>query len=279
MKCAAVVGRPITHSLSPLIHGAWIDVLGIGARYEALEPKDDDFEGLVCRLLEVEGYSGLNVTAPYKERAYELANDYDGDLFTLRNANVLYAHNDEYPHLTAMNTDVAGLLDSLSVADPKPTFADRRVLVLGAGATARTAAVTLKLASAEVTIANRTFERAASLARDLGCLAVDWRDLPDMVASADILINATSAVHAGDRLEVDLSPADIDLTVMEMSYRPLWTPLLQQARALGLRTVDGLSMLIGQARPSFEVFFGVAPPTAEVCDVRALCLRALGEAG
>jgi shikimate dehydrogenase len=277
---AGVVGWPVEHSLSPLIHNAWIQALGIDAVYSpyAVEPEGDDFERFVHDRFRT-GCSGLNVTAPFKERALALAEEHEGELYLLDNANVLALMRiEDWDLLCAYNTDQTGLLSALRSTAATQVLAGRRALVLGAGSAARTAAVTLKQASAEVIVANRTFERALRLAQAVGVSAVPWAELENEVPRADILINATSAVHAGQALEVDLSRADIDTTVVELSYRPLTTPLLRQADSLGLRTVDGLAMLIGQARPSFEIFFGVTPPSSDVVDVRALCLAAL-EAG
>jgi shikimate dehydrogenase len=263
--------------LVPLIHNAWIAALKLDAVYQAhaVEPDANKFEGLVWRLMNA-GCVGLNITAPFKERALRVSEDHEGNLRELGNANVLKLQRfADFDLLMAHNTDPAGLLSALAQEQADQGLADRRVLVLGAGAAARTAAVTLTSAAAEVIVVNRTFERARALAQIVGALAAPWDELDDQIARADILINATSAVHQGQALDLDLSRADIDLTVVEMSYRPLQTPLLRQAEALGLRTVDGLAMLIGQARPSFEIFFGVAPPSAEVVDVRAVCIREL----
>jgi len=273
-----VVGWPIAHSLSPLIHNAWIAVLELDAEYRAyaVEPEGDWFERFVWGEVDA-GCVGLNITAPFKERALMMATEHEGNLMALGNANVL-APRAYSLDLCAFNTDEAGLLFALA-GKPRLSLAGRRVVVLGAGAAARTAAVTVTSAAAEVIIVNRTFERARSLAETAGAASAPWGDLDGLVSRADILINATSAVHEGQVLDVDLSRADIDLTVVEMSYRPLQTPLLRQAEALGLRTVDGLAMLIGQARPSFEIFFGVAPPPSKVVDVRALCLQALEATG
>lgn len=276
-KVAGVVGWPVAHSLSPLIHNAWIEALQLDAVYRAypVEPEADAFEQLVWRLMRA-GCAGLNVTAPFKERALTVSQDYEGNLLPLGNANLLKLERfDDFDLLMAYNTDPVGLLYALAREQADRGLADRRVIVLGAGAAARTAAVTLTQASAEVTIVNRTFERACTLADKVGAFAAPWSELGELIPRAEILINATSAVHGGQALEIDLSDADIDLTVVEMSYRPLRTPLLRQAEALGLRTVDGLAMLIGQARPSFEIFFGVTPPPATVVDARALCVQAL----
>lgn len=275
-----MVGWPIAHSLSPLIHNAWIEALQLDGVYRAyaVEPEGDAFEKLVWRLLN-QGCVGLNITAPFKERAFSMALD-RSHLNALGNANLLMLEeHDVIDVLTAYNTDQMGLMSALLREPADGGLSGRRVIVLGAGAAARTAAVTLADLSAEVVIVNRTLERASALAADVvGATAAPWSELGRYIPRAEILINATSAVHEGQALELDLSNADIDLTVVEMSYRPLLTPLLRQAESLGLRTVDGLAMLIGQAWPSFEAFFGVAAPPARVVDVRALCIQALDAA-
>lgn len=261
---AGVAGRPIIHSLSPLLHGAWIRAAGLDAVYEAYGPEDEaGFDALVA-----EGRAGrlrgLNVTAPFKERALALADDVSATARTCGSANLLTFDGGR---LSADSTDGEGLMGALAEQAPDLDVAGRPVVILGAGGAARAAAAALAAAGARVGVLNRTRERAEALARDLGVEVVDAGAL----GAAVLVVNALSV-----RPEIDLAVPPAGAAVMDMTYRPLTTPFLADARRRGLMVVDGLAMLIGQARPSFRAIFGVEPPPI---DVRTLALQALGEAG
>lgn len=260
---AGVAGWPIAHSLSPLIHGAWIAAAGLDASYAAFGPDTPEaFAALIA-----EGRAGrlrgLNVTAPYKEQALALADDTSDTARQAGSANLLIFDDGR---VRAESTDGEGLMAALAEQAPGLFVADRPVVVLGAGGAARAAAAALKHAGADVSVLNRTVERAQVLAEDLG---VRVGDATDLVLAA-LVVNALSVQPA-----IDLAVLPDDALVMDMTYRPLETPILAAARARGLTGVDGLAMLIGQARPSFEALFGIAPPPI---DVRALALTHLGEA-
>jgi shikimate dehydrogenase len=260
---AGVAGRPITHSLSPLLHGAWIRAAGLDAAYDAYGPEDEaGFEALVA-----EGRAGrlrgLNVTAPFKELALALADEVSPIARTCGSANLLRF---EDGRLAADSTDGEGLMGALAEQAPGLIVAGRRAVILGAGGAARAAAAALAAAGARVGVLNRTRERAEALARDL---AVEVAG-PDALEEAVLVVNALSV-----RPEIDLAVLPSGAVVMDMTYRPLMTPFLTDARNRGLTVVDGLAMLIGQARPSFQAFFGVEPPPI---NVRTLALQALGEA-
>lgn len=261
---AGVVGRPIAHSLSPLLHGAWIRAAGLDAAYDAYGPEDEaGFEALVA-----EGRAGrlrgLNVTAPFKERALALADDVSPVARTCGSANLLTFGGGR---LTADSTDGEGLMGALAEQAPDLDVAGRPVVILGAGGAARAAAAALAAAGARVGVLNRTRERAEALAEDLGVEVADAGALEEAV----LVVNALSV-----RPEIDLGVLPAGAAVMDMTYRPLTTPFLMDARSRGLTVVDGLAMLIGQAKPSFRAFFGVETPPI---DVRTPALRALGEAG
>lgn len=260
---AGVAGQPITHSLSPVIHGIWITAAGLDAVYRAFGPADADaFADLVN-----EGgrgvLRGLNITAPFKEQALALADEVSATARACGSANLLVF---EAGRVRADSTDGAGLMAALAEQAPMLDVKGRPVVVLGAGGAARAAAAALKAAGAEVGILNRTAQRARALADDLG---VDTSDA-GAVGEAALVVNALSV-----RPEIDLGMLRRDAVLMDMTYRPLMTPFLVEGRARGLTTVDGLAMLIGQARPSFRALFGIAPPEV---DVRAAALTAVGEA-
>lgn len=269
---AGVVGRPVRHSLSPLIHNAWIAAAGLEAVYVAFAPPEDGFARLV-EGLRGQVVLGLNVTIPFKEQALAAA-----DLATERArrsgaANLLRFAGDG--QVEADNTDALGLVIALEAAGWRADAGP--AVLLGAGGAARGAALALlERGAPEVVVVNRTLERAKALAQmDPRLHAIAWSDAGGALADASTLVNATSLGMTGQPpLELDLEPLPSAAVVMDMVYQPLQTPLLRRAREKGCRTADGLAMLIGQAVPSFEAFFGRPPPAD--CDVRALCEAALG---
>ena len=259
---AGVAGQPISHSLSPLIHRAWIAAAGLDADYLAYSPADAaEFAALVA-----DGRAGrlrgLNVTAPFKEQALALADEAGVTARTCGSANLLLFENGR---VRANSTDGAGLMSALGEQAPQLDVGGRSVVVLGAGGAARAAAAALKAAGAQVGVLNRTRARAASVAADLGVAVVE----PGALDGAALVINALSVAP-----EVDVARLRDDAVLMDMGYRPLITPFLAAGRDRGLAVVDGLAMLIGQARPSFRALFGVEPPPL---DVRDLALCDLGE--
>ena len=259
---AGVAGQPIAHSLSPLIQGAWISAAGLDADYRAFGPEDEaGFSALVGEG-RAGGLRGLNVTAPFKEQALAVAEEVSDAARRCGSANLLVFDGGR---VRADSTDGAGLMAALAEQAPTLDVAGRPMLVLGAGGAARAAAAALKAAGAEVGVLNRTRERAERLAADLGVRVTG----PEAIAEAALVVNALSVAP-----EIDMGALRGDAVLMDMTYRPLLTPFLAAGRARGLTTVDGLAMLIGQARPSFRALFGMDPPAT---DVRALALAALGE--
>ncbi|MND56584.1 Shikimate dehydrogenase [compost metagenome] len=264
-RLGGIVGNPVRHSLSPVIHNAWLEAGGVDGAYVAFAPED----AAGFRTLVAAGRAGLiagvNVTAPFKEQAFALADEVGPAARLTGSANILVF---EDGRVRADSADGAGVLYALAEQAPNLTLKGASVVILGAGGAARAGAGALIAAGASLSILNRTRERAEALAADLGpavSVAEDARALED----ADLVINALS-VPPDIALEA-LKPAAV---VMDMTYKPVVTPLLAAARARGLTTVDGLAMLIGQAAPSFEAIFGVSPPPL---DLRALLLAHLGE--
>lgn len=266
VRVGAVVGRPITHSLSPVIHNAWIEALGLDASYVAFAPTDDEgFRALVAAG-RAGCLAGVNVTAPFKELAFALADEVSETARASSSANLLVFREGR---VWADSTDGLGLLRGLAEQAPQLQLEGRAAVLLGAGGAARAAAAALAGAGAEVRIVNRTHERAVALAQDVGAGVAAWSDRAAALEGAVLVVNALSAPP-----DLDVATLETGTTVMDMTYRPLVTPLLAAAKARGLTVVDGLSMLIGQAAPSFEAIFGVAVPDL---DVRQACLRRLGE--
>ncbi|WP_339932640.1 shikimate dehydrogenase [uncultured Brevundimonas sp.] len=259
---AGVAGQPIAHSLSPLIHGAWIEAAGLDAVYHRHGPADEaEFAALVARGRAGE-LRGLNVTAPFKQQALALADAVSPVAWACGSANLLLF---ERGLIHADSTDGSGLMAALAEQAPALDVRDKAVVVLGAGGAARAAVAALTVAGARVAVLNRTRARAEALAVDLRATVAD----PSALGTAALVVNALSVPP-----DIDLSVLRSDAVVLDMTYRPLVTPFLAAAGARGLTAVDGLAMLVGQARPSFAALFGIAPPAI---DVRSLALAALGE--
>lgn len=260
-----IVGNPVSHSLSPVIHNAWLEAGGVDGAYVAFAPRDAaGFETLVAA-----GRAGLiagvNVTAPFKEQAFALADEAAAAAQMTGSANILVF---EEGRVRADSADGAGVLYALAEQAPKLKLKGASVVMLGAGGAARAGAGALIEAGAALSILNRTRERAEALAADLGP-AVTVAPDANVLEGADLVINALSV--APDITLAALKPSAV---VMDMTYKPVVTPLLAAARARGLTTVDGLAMLIGQAAPSFEAIFRRPPPSL---DLRAILLNHLGE--
>jgi shikimate dehydrogenase len=276
-RIAGVVGNPVRHSLSPIIHNAWIDEAELDAVYLAFEPPKERFrqfiDGLRGGLV-----LGLNVTIPFKEEALAVADDASEAAGLAGAANLLVFRPDGA--VEADNTDGEGMILSLVEAGfVQRPGAESRAVILGAGGAARGAAAALIEAGvARIDIVNRSVARAEELAlMDPSIVAHGWGEALETLESASLVINATSlGMNGQPPLELSLDPLPRNAIVMDMVYRPLTTPLLKQAKARGNAVVDGLSMLINQAAPSFLQMVGRRPPDA--VDVRAMCLDVLGEA-
>lgn len=272
-----VCGQPIKHSMSPVIHNAWIAAAGLDAAYVPFAPAAERFETFVDGL-RGGAVRGVNVTIPFKERALALA-DTASDLAKMAGAaNLLLFAADGSVH--ADNTDGPGLLGAIETQAPGFDAKVARVVILGAGGAARGAVAALLLAGApEVRIVNRTLARAQELVDAFGpkVVAAEETALPALLADAGLVINATSlGLGGGEGPAADLSLTPKTAVVMDMVYKPLRTEFLRRAEAAGRRTVDGLEMLLRQAIPTFEAIYGVAPSPA--VDARGLALKLLGEA-
>lgn len=274
-RVAGVVGSPIRHSLSPLIHNAWIAAAGLDAVYAPFSPPEAGFAAFI-QGLRGGAIAGLNVTLPFKEQALALADAPTPAAQAAGAANLLLFEADGT--IRADNTDGVGLLAAFAQQAPGFDPAAAPVVILGAGGAARGAAAAFLAAGApEVRILNRTLARAEALAERLGprILARGLEHAEAAFAGAGAVINATSAgLSDQERLDAPLAATPADCVVMDMVYKPLITPFLAEAQGQGRRIIDGLAMLIGQAVPSFTAFYGVPPPQA--VDVRALALKSLG---
>ena len=272
---AGVVGHPIAHSMSPILHNAWLAAAGIDGVYVPFDVSPENF-GSFINGLRGGSLSGLNVTVPFKTQALALADEVSERARLAQAANVLVFRRDGA--ILADNTDGLGLLSAFAVQAPGFDPAAAPVAILGAGGAARGAAAAFLSAGApDIRILNRTVARAEEIAADLGGCVRAYRLDQAGQAFADVgaLINATSAGLSGSgTLDVPIAATPATAVVMDMVYKPLLTPFLAQAQGLNRHTVDGLEMLIGQAIPAFHAFFGQPPPAG--VDVRTLAKQALG---
>ena len=253
MKLAAVLGDPIEHSRSPALHGHWLARHGIDGTYVPLRVTPERLEAAL-RLLPEIGFAGCNVTIPHKEAALALAHEATDRARRVGAANTLVF---EEGRIRADNTDGVGFLANLR--QRSGWIADRPAVVLGAGGAARGIVAALVDAGVpEIRVANRTAARAKALAGAFPrCVAQGW---PGALADAGLLVNTTSLGMAGQpALEVDLGPLPRNAAVADIVYAPLETDLLRRAAARGHPVVDGLGMLLHQAVPGFEAWFGERP--------------------
>ena len=264
----AVIGDPVTHSLSPVMHNGWIADHGLDAVYVALPLTGDD-PAAALRALKCFGLKGANVTVPHKEAAARAADRSENSV-----ANVLRWEDDG--SVSAFNTDGLGFLDSLSERAPDWRGRISRVLMLGAGGAARAIAAALSPFVDTIHFANRTAERGEAAALSLpNGRALRWDDLERGFGAADLIIQATTLGMDGQpETEWPVANCRANAIVADIVYRPLRTPLLNAASARGLTTIDGLGMLIHQGARSFELWFDVRPDAAKA---RARLLPALGE--
>lgn len=257
---AFVVGHPIRHSRSPLIHGHWLAEHGIDGTYERIDVAPEAFEAFL-RGLPASGFAGGNVTIPHKEAAFRLADSLTERARTIGAVNTLIVEGDR---VRGDNTDAPGFIAHLdqSLGENWPDRTGRQALVLGAGGAARAVVVGLVERSLTVRVANRSPERARALAElDPGNVAaLSWEALPEALRETGLLVNTTSLGMAGQPpLALDLGPLPARAAVADIVYAPLETPLLAAARARGLAAVDGLGMLLHQAVPGFAAWFGLRP--------------------
>ncbi|PZU77842.1 MAG: shikimate dehydrogenase [Sphingomonas sp.] len=252
---AEVIGDPIAHSKSPLIHGFWLEKLGIAADYRATRVAPDDLASFFAARADDPAWRGCNVTVPHKVAALDHVPDPGGLRTSIGAINTVF--RDDGGALVGTNTDAAGFVSPIAGLD----LAGRPVAVVGAGGAARAVLFALaRLGVGRVTLLNRTPLKGAALLAQFG-LKGDALPLTARLPAAALLVNTSALGMAGQPpLDLDLSPLPDDALVYDIVYAPLETPLLAAAAARGLDTVDGLEMLVGQAALAFELFFGAAPP-------------------
>ena len=276
MRKACVIGWPVEHSRSPLIHNFWIEKYGVpDALYERLAVEPAKLADTIAGLNEL-GYVGANVTVPHKEAAFALLTRHDALAKRLRAVNTIVTTDDG---LEGRNTDGYGFIANLKSGATAWNAQAAPAVMIGAGGAARAIAASLEEAGVpELRIVNRTKERAETLASEISLANAqiyEWDELPHALQGAGLLVNTTTRGMKGENdLTLDLSPLAPGAVVTDIVYTPLETGLLRDAKAAGLTTVDGLGMLLHQAVPGFEAWFGVRPEVTD--ELRAHVLADMG---
>jgi len=262
---AEVIGDPISHSKSPLIHGFWIDALGLDAAYRAHHVTPEALPAYFAARRDDPAWRGCNITIPHKQAALDLVEDRGGVRATIGAINLALRAEDGA--IIGTNTDAGGFY--APIADVPLEGAP--AVVIGAGGAARAILFALsRVGVGEVTILNRNVLKAAALLAAFG-LKGNALPLGSSIPPAALLVNTSALGMTGQpALDVDLSPLPEDAIVYDIVYAPLETPLLKAARDRDLETVDGLDMLIGQGALAFELLFGAEPPRDRDDELRAL---------
>lgn len=274
---AFVIGHPIAHSRSPLIHGYWLRKYGLDGTYEAIDIAPVDLAGFVARLRGGE-FVGGNVTIPHKQAIFSLCDSVADAALQIGAVNTLVGENGR---IVGTNTDWSGFATNLDAQAPGWDKGLRKAIVLGAGGAARAVVLALiRRGFAEIVILNRTRERAVDLVGDFAALAPDrlhagtLSEFVQFAPIADLVVNTTVIGMHGSRFaDLDLSLLPDTALVNDIVYIPLETELLAKARQRGLKTADGLGMLLHQAVPGFAAWFGVTPEVTQ--DLRQTIERSL----
>jgi shikimate dehydrogenase len=257
-RAACVVGWPVEHSRSPLIHNYWLKRYGIDGEYRREAVRKEDFAAFVGTLA-ARGYVGANVTVPHKEAAFALSQP-DAQARAVGAVNTLWLEDDV---LRSTNTDVEGFLDNLDACAPRWDRGAGKALVLGAGGAARAVIHGLSSRGVDrIVVANRTASRAEALQASFGkrVQVADWARLEAELADTALLVNTTTlGMHGQPALALGLADLQSHAIVADIVYVPVATPLLAAARARGLVTADGLGMLLHQAVRGFALWFGKTP--------------------
>lgn len=263
MMKAGVIGHPIAHSKSPLIHQYWLRKYEIGGKYLAYDIPPENLLDEAKNLLNSGGLKGFNVTLPHKQTIMNLCTTLSDEAKAIGAVNTVVHHSSG--DIEGRNTDAFGFMESAREAIPYFDWSLGPVTVLGAGGASRAVIYALKKAGVcEIRVTNRSWEKAKRLADDFGIKPYEWGMRNVALEESIALINTTSLGMKGqDALEIDLAPMNPSGLVYDIVYTPLETELLNQARSKGLQVITGIGMLLHQARPAFEAWFGVMPEVTD----------------
>jgi shikimate dehydrogenase len=255
-RLAGVMGYPVAHSLSPRLHNYWLEQYGIDGAYVPLPVAPEHFTAALRALGQL-GFAGINVTVPHKEAAFAACDEVDAAARRMGAANMISFADGK---ILGRNTDGYGFRESLREAAPSWSGQGAKAVVLGAGGGARAIVAALIDEGAKVVLVNRTRARADALARDIGGTVADWAQRAAALDGAALLVNTTVlGLQGKEPLDLDLHGLPNAALVADIVYVPLETPLLAAARARGNLAIDGLGMLLHQARPAFAAWFGREP--------------------
>ncbi len=273
-KLAGVMGWPVAHSRSPRLHGYWLEKYGIDGAYVPLPVEPAHFPQAL-RVLSRLGFRGVNVTVPHKEAALTVVDIADHQARRIGAVNTVIMREDGA--LEGRNTDGIGFLNHLKDTAAAWQPGAGPAVVVGAGGAARAIVATLQSAGVpEIRLVNRTLDRAEALALAFGdpVKVTPWINRDGALRGAGLVVNTTTlGMHGQPDLDIDLIGLSPGAAVFDCVYNPLETPLLAQARRRGLVPVDGLGMLLHQAQPGFEAWFGVDPEITD--ELRALVAQGL----
>ncbi|MEW2918647.1 shikimate dehydrogenase [Ruegeria sp. ANG10] len=268
---AGVIGHPIAHSKSPQLHGHWLKKYGLAGHYIPMDVTPEDLE-TVLHTLPKAGFVGANVTVPHKEAALRIADHVSERASVIGAANTLVFQDDGTIH--ADNTDGYGFLQNLRSGAPDWIPSDGPAVVFGAGGAARAVLQGLLDAGVpQIMLTNRTRARADQLKDEFGdrITVLEWVQAGNVIEEAELVVNTTSLGMLGQpELRVPLDGLQAGAVVTDLVYAPLQTNLLKSAEEAGCTTVDGLGMLLHQAVPGFERWFGTRPEVTD--DLRAAVL-------
>ena len=264
-----VIGYPVKHSLSPVMHNFWFQKLGLKGVYGSFEVPPEEFENAV-KAIKVLGIKGVSITIPHKEKALELADEVEESAQKISAVNTFKLENG---HLKGYNTDWIGVQKAFEAKGIN--LKDKKVVILGAGGASKAVCFAVKNMQAKsIEVYNRTFEKALQLAEKFSVIPKKWEEV--FLAKGDVLINTTSI-----GLESNQSPVEEEVisrfsVFMDVVYTPLKTKFLKLAEKYGT-IIDGLEMLIYQGAKQFEIWTGVYPPIEEVRDLLIQTLKEKGK--
>lgn len=267
---AAVIGYPVRHSKSPLIHNHWIGAYGLSGEYGFIEISPEELAGSVKKMI-ADGYAGFNVTMPHKQAIFALCESVDEKAKSIGAINTVVIRDGK---LYGTNTDAFGFIENFKSRMPVFDFGKGPLVVLGAGGAARAIVYGLIGAGAKkIIVANRTEDKSHDIAAMNPAIveAAKWEDRADILKNAAALINTTALGMAGkDALDIDLAMLPQDAVVSDIVYLPLMTDFLERAAARGNPIVTGIGMLLHQARPAFEQWFGVLPSVDKALEEKVM---------
>jgi shikimate dehydrogenase len=264
-----VIGHPVSHTRSPLIHNYWIEKYGLKGSYEAMDIKPENL-GRKLKCLIGEGYKGFSVTLPHKELVAKLCDDIDDIARKVGAVNTVYIENGR---LCATNTDVFGFTENIRQSQPGFDFKAGPAVVLGAGGASRAVIYALvEEGVPEIYLLNRSRGKSDAISTLYSRIKpLPWDQRDKIIAHANILVNTTALGMSGKpELEIDLSALPQTALVNDIVYAPLITPLLQNAHARGNKVVTGIGMLLQQARPAFNKWYGVMPDSDAALERKVL---------